>query len=235
MKFCNPTTFSAGMAVAFSGIVLSASVQAQSGNAHIHGSATMNMILEHQQLFAEFQVPMASLVGFEYQPQSRIEKLKLKNAVNTLKQDKLFLFEGANCAMVTADSELPWTEGENDSDVKEHDHYEHDDLLQHDHHHEHDDEHDHHDDGHDAHHEKNHHDEDHHDQEHHGEERGHLAADIHSDIRLIYQFSCDGEVKSMSLNHFQSFSLMESIKVQMISDSGQSAASLSKSNNSLSF
>lgn len=227
MRFYKSGLYVAVVAISMSGISLSTSVQAQSSNPHVHGSAAMNIILQEQQLFAEFEAPMASLLGFEYQPQSRIEKLKLKNAVKALKQSELFQFEGASCELVSAESELPWASQalhdkslhEKGHDEKEHHSHVHDEKEHHGH----------------AHDENENHAYDINEHLEHKHIDHHGDTDSHSDIRLTYQFSCDGEVKGVLLNHFTSFSLMESIKVQWITGAGQGATSVSKTKTSFSF
>jgi hypothetical protein len=192
---------------------------------------------------------MASIVGFEYEPTTRIEKTKVKEAIKALRSGNLFTFGGGTCTLNKVEAELPWDESvlqnaehdhddhkdhEHDhDDHKDHDHDEHnhDDHKDHDHdRHDHDDHKDH---DHDEHDHGDHkdHDHDHHDHDDH-KDHDHES---HSDIAFTYQYDCTGDVNSLTISHFQQFSLMENLKVQWISDSAQGAEDLTKSNNSFSF
>ena len=262
MSFANKKLSFVLGAVALS---VSSWVNAQAGHAHVHGAASMNLVMEGDKVFVEFESPMASIVGFEYKPETRVEKVKVKDAFAALKSDKLFIFEGTSCRLQSIESNLPWEDDGHDShdhdehahdehDHDEHDHDEHDhnehDHDEHDHdkhdHDEHDhdkqdhdkhehDEHDEHDD--DKHdHDKHDHDEHDHEKHDHDEhDHGEHEKETHSDVALNYRFACKGDVKALKLGHFETFPLMDSLKVQWIGKGGQGAESLSKSKDTITF
>lgn len=187
---------------------------AESGNPHVHGSAAMNMAIDNEQVYAEFEAPMASIVGFEYQPQTKIEKLKVRKAIDALESDKLFGFSGASCNLDSVETELPWKLSENDHD-QHHAQNKHSEHSKH-------------------HHDEHEHDEHENDQHDHNKHDGH-GHEFHGNVTIKYQFSCESFPESVSLNYFEPFPLMESLKVQWISGMGQGAASLTSDKKVVSF
>ncbi|MGF1526121.1 MAG: DUF2796 domain-containing protein [Candidatus Competibacterales bacterium] len=77
------------------------------------------------------------------------------------------------------------------------------------------------------HHDEHHHGEDHHDDEHdahHGEKEG-----SHSEFHASYEYSCGAmdQLESLTVMVFESFSNLETVRVQRVSPAGQGAQDLS--------
>jgi len=93
------------------------------GHAHEHGVAELSFAVEGGQVQAELHTPLANLVGFEHEPRTDAQKSAYESALTVLRQNDLFAFEGARCALsdVTLDTpgyELAYAEHEHD----DHDH-----------------------------------------------------------------------------------------------------------------
>ena len=91
-------------------------------DAHVHGIAALNLVLEGQEVHIEFDSPAANLVGFEHAPSSEADHAALDKAVATLKDgDRLFKFNAdAGCQMekVNVASQLLDEEHEGHADEK---------------------------------------------------------------------------------------------------------------------
>lgn len=103
---------------------------------HEHGVASLNLVLEGQDLVLELASPAANIVGFEYKPTSREDLAKAVQARQRLeKAQTLFIFsEAANCVLkeVEAESALFATTAADGND--HHAHHEgghHDDHAEH--------------------------------------------------------------------------------------------------------
>ena len=73
---------------------------AQAGEAHVHGLATLTLAMESQSLEIEFESPAANLVGFEHKAKSPKEKKAVKSAEAILqKAADLFVFSSASCQL----------------------------------------------------------------------------------------------------------------------------------------
>ena len=75
---------------------------------------------------------------------------------------------------------------------------------------------------------KEHHEDEHHEDEHHEDEHQHSAKEIHSEFSATYSLRCDKpeNLKSIQLELFSTFELMEEIAVQMIIQGEQGFAEL---------
>ena len=75
---------------------------------------------------------------------------------------------------------------------------------------------------------KEHHEDEHHEDEHHEDEHQHSAKEIHSEFSATYSLRCDKpeNLKSIQLEIFSTFELMEEIAVQMIIQGKQGFAEL---------
>ena len=73
-------------------------------DAHVHGSAALNLALESGEVHIELDSPAANIVGFEHAPSSEGDHAALDKAVATLKNgDQLFHFNSeAGCRMEKA-------------------------------------------------------------------------------------------------------------------------------------
>ncbi len=80
-----------------------------------------------------------------------------------------------------------------------------------------------------------HHEDEHHEDEHHEDEHQHSAKEIHSEFSATYSLRCDKpeNLKSIQLEIFSTFELMEEIAVQMIIQGKQGFAELNPDNPNL--
>jgi hypothetical protein len=84
-------------------------------------------------------------------------------------------------------------------------------------------------------HEDEHHEDEHHEDEHHEDEHQHSAKEIHSEFSATYSLICNKpeNLKSIQLELFNTFELMEEIAVQMIIQGKQGFAELNPDNPNL--
>lgn len=196
---------------------------------HVHGAATLDVVMEGQSLLIGLNSPQYNIVGFEHAANSAEDKAALEQAHKTLESvyELIQLPAAATCLA----GKVEFGEADEHSDHEGHeDHGDHDKHEGHDHHddHEkHDDhaKHDHHDEhkGHDDH--EKHAGHDHHD-EHKGhddhEGHDHSEGAVHSDIQVQYSFTCVNPAKldSISLGLFKAFPRLETLQVNLVSESG---------------
>ncbi|MEM6985063.1 MAG: DUF2796 domain-containing protein [Pseudomonadota bacterium] len=149
---------------------------------HVHGIATVQIVVDGNELAITLDSPAASLVGFEHAPETdaqhaAVDQMRLQLESFT---GAMLINASAGCTVTESDVRM-LAAMDHDDDHDEHD--EHDDEH-HDEHHDddkHDDEHHdehHNDDKHDDEHHDEHHDDDKHDDEHHDE---HHDDDKHDD------------------------------------------------------
>ncbi len=178
-------------------------------DAHVHGSAALNVALDGQELHIELDSPAANIVGFEHAPSSEADHAALDEAVATLKDgERLFTFnEDAGCELETANvaSELLDEEHEGHMDEKsgEHAHEKH------------------------AHEEKKGHDHEEHEDE----------GEVHSDIEAAYHFECDapGKLTQLTVELFEAFPGTEKLNVQYVIESKQGGAELTAADHVVKF
>ena len=67
--------------------------------AHVHGGASLNLVLDDQSLFIEFESPAYNLVGFEHEPKDQIQQKEVQDTLSLLsKPRKVFGFSAqAGC------------------------------------------------------------------------------------------------------------------------------------------
>lgn len=71
--------------------------------AHVHGHATLQIILGEDKLQIRFSSPAANVVGFEHLPGNPQQKQKLLDAIELLKKgERLFVFAEGHCVLVNA-------------------------------------------------------------------------------------------------------------------------------------
>ncbi|UTW49604.1 DUF2796 domain-containing protein [Bacterioplanoides sp. SCSIO 12839] len=88
--------------------------------AHVHGEARINLVVEGHEVLLELQTPAANLLGFEHAPQTNAEKQQLKTTQSLLSDPSTLLSITNNpCQLVNADVVLPF------SDHKDHHHKDH--------------------------------------------------------------------------------------------------------------
>jgi hypothetical protein len=92
-------------------------------NAHEHGSASLNWVLENQHLQLMLDSPAVNVLGFEHAPQDGVEKQTLENVIETLNQpDKVVVISGGDCQFK---SSVITNLFEDDSETEHHDGFKH--------------------------------------------------------------------------------------------------------------
>lgn len=169
-------------------------------DAHEHGVASLNLVVDGNQVSLELDSPAANLVGFEYQPSTDEDRATVARVKAALEQaDGLFtLTAAADCQLqqVELDSPLFAAHDHEEHEHEDHDHDEHDaDDHAHDGEHEHEHEHE------------------------HGE---------HADIEGRFDYVCAApeQLEALTLPLFNDFPAMQRIQVQAITASGQHGAVL---------
>ncbi len=243
------------------GMTLSTAAVAGDGyrqhDAHVHGVVEFNIAQDGHDLLVEITAPGADVVGFEHAPKTDEQKHILEKAEATLKNAEklLLLSSGAKCHLETAHvKHTLGGEGHHDHDHHDHDHdHDHDDHKHdehkhddHDHkHHEHkhdDHDHKHHDHKHDEHkhddHDHKHHDHKHDEHKHddHGHDHHHdHDHGGHGEFTAEYHFHCDNMAKLASIDTtwFKSFSNTNTITVNLLTDTVQTATKLKENNTNI--
>ena len=67
--------------------------------AHVHGKASLNLVLDGQSLFIEFESPAYNLVGFEHEPKDQLQHKEVQDSLSLLSRPrKVFGFSAqAGC------------------------------------------------------------------------------------------------------------------------------------------
>ena len=79
--------------------------------AHVHGVASMNWVLERTELSIVLQSPMMNLLGFEYRPKNKDEKLLFAAMTDKLKNPtKVIELIGGECRLMSANISNPFRE-----------------------------------------------------------------------------------------------------------------------------
>jgi hypothetical protein len=201
-------------------------------DAHVHGEAKMNIVLEGQKLLIEFESPSYNLVGFEHQPKTADQEKLVKNTIALLEdlQRVMLISPEANCQQ-TDIAVLTSMKGLSSQGHDEH----HEDEHHEDEHHEdeHDeDEHDEDEHDEDEHHEDEHHEDEHHEDEHHEDEHHEDEKEIHSEFAANYSMICETpeNFKVLELKLFSIFNLLEEVEVQWVIQGEQGFEELNADN-----
>lgn len=81
-------------------LLLSVNLSAETHKPHVHGLATLTLVLENELLAIEFESPAANLTGFEYKALSEKEKSTVKGVEAFLNSPAgLFSWAGADCQL----------------------------------------------------------------------------------------------------------------------------------------
>mgnify|MGYP006437397869 CR=1 FL=1 len=158
-------------------------------DAHIHGAAELNIVLEGHELLIELESPSFNLVGFEHEPKSLDQHKLVENTIELLKDFRRIANISPKADCKSIDVSISTTmKGLGD--------------------------------GHN---------------EHHEDEHQHSAKEIHSEFSATYSLRCDKpeNLKSIQLELFSTFELMEEIVVQMIIQGKQGLAELNPDNPNL--
>ncbi|RDE22474.1 DUF2796 domain-containing protein [Motiliproteus coralliicola] len=184
-------------------------------DAHQHGAAELNMVVEGEEVLIELITPADNILGFEHQAKTEADKHKLEQAVASLRQGAIIQLSGdADCKLesIAIESALLEDHQEHDHDAEHAEHDGHDDHEKHEEH-AHDDHNDH---------------KDHDDHEHEGE---------HSEFHISYSYHCHqpDALNGAQVQLWQQFDGFEKIQVQLISPKGQQRQELTRSNPHIRF
>ncbi len=81
----------------------------QGHDSHVHGSAALNIVLDGNMLFIEFDSPAINLVGFEHEPVTETQKSALLSVKQVLgSAELLFRFAPSGCRLEKSDIEVPY-------------------------------------------------------------------------------------------------------------------------------
>ena len=199
-------------------LLLSPLVLAQQ-ESHVHGIASLNLVIDHDKLLIEFESPADNIVGFEHKAETAEEKAKIKAALATLKSPQKLITLPASAGCLLDENEVELHAGKGD-DEHGHDEHDHDEHKEHDH-----DEHDH-----DEHKEHGHdeHDQDEHKEHEHDEHDHDDHASSHSEFHVSYAFTCaeTEALSSLPLAVFEQYPSIEEIHLQAITPWGQIGADI---------
>ena len=217
-------------------------------DSHVHGAATLQIVLEGSTLEVKLSSPAVNLLGFEGPANSAEKRASVAATRRTLEQPaSLFLIPGAGCQLRAGGlsiNGLPELHGDADHDADGHrDEGDHHDSGHHGEDHHDDDHHgeDHHD---DDHHGEDHHDNDHHGEDHHDEDRhdkdhhdGEHHDDEHTDIVANYQYHCSkpDAAAAMNLPLLSEFPGIEKLNTQWVVSAKQGASTLVQGQQTLRF
>lgn len=104
-----PILFSALSLLALLPLTVSAGDQLEhvQHEAHVHGEATLHLVLQGNDLEMELHSPAMNILGFEHKAASAEDKQKIRDAIATLeKAGELFSFSGTQCRFTQAEAEL---------------------------------------------------------------------------------------------------------------------------------
>ena len=175
---------------------------AKAEDAHVHGEAILQLVIDDSGALATFKSPAADIVGFERHPETDAEKQAVADALARL-SDFTALFtlpEAAGCTIDHAHADFE-VEAAGD-DHEDHDHHEEGE--------EHHDDHE----GHDEH--------EHHDEDEMQAEAGH--AEFHAEFEMTCADT--SSLTSLQTSVFDLFPSLEALEVEAVTPAGQSGAEL---------
>ena len=176
---------------------------AKAEDAHVHGEAILQLVIDDSGALATFKSPAADIVGFERHPETDAEKQAVADALAQL-SDFTALFtlpEAAGCTIDHAHADFE-VEAAGD-DHEDHDHHEEGE--------------EHHDEGEEHHHEDEHHDED------------EMQAEVgHAEFHAEFEMTCadTSSLTSLQTSVFDLFPSLEALEVEAVTPAGQSGAEL---------
>ncbi|MGA0887850.1 MAG: DUF2796 domain-containing protein [bacterium] len=165
--------------------------------AHVHGEASLNLVLDDQSLFIEFESPAYNLVGFEHEPKDQIQQKEVQDTLSLLSRPrKVFGFSAQAGCLVESVSVTTTMAGVGKNTVG----YE------------------------EEHHEEEHHEEEHHEEEHHDHSDGDSTnKESHSEFKANYLMICSEpeKLRTIEFKLFKEFLGLKSVQVQWINGEGQ--------------
>ncbi len=229
-------------------------------DAHQHGVAKMDLVVEGQTINIHFVSPAMNIVGFEHAPENPTQHALVENAKQSLGtlSGVIELPDQAEC--VLAQNSVEWIMESSEHDEDKHDEDKHDedkhdedkhdedkhdedkhDEDKHDEDKHDEDKHDedkHDEDKHDEDkHDEDKHDEDKHDEEEHDKHDEHETSGTHSEFEAEYVLECKNidNIQSISVALFDQYQGLEEIALQAILPMGQTAMKLTPTSNTISL
>ncbi|MDO6564327.1 DUF2796 domain-containing protein [Amphritea sp. 1_MG-2023] len=187
---------------------------------HVHGAATMQLVIEADVLQLQLETPAMNILGFEHAPSTAEQRKTVEQATTLLNnpENVVMLPAAAQCHLTQASIENSLADKDDEHHDHDEEHHDNDDE-----HHDHDEEHHDYDEEHHDHDEEHHdHDDEHHDhdEEHHDHDEEHHDPDEagHSEYDLSYQFKCDNisALQQVDVKLFSHFPRLEELEVQYI-------------------
>lgn len=112
--------------------LLATSFGAASQEAHVHGSAQMDVVQEGATVFVSLISPLADIIGFEHAPETEAQKQTMRSVYSLLQTQAMVTMSGQGCALTDSDIDLPGAdETHDDHDHDQEGHDEHDDDNDH--------------------------------------------------------------------------------------------------------
>jgi len=180
----------------------STKVETRSADSHIHGGAMLSVVSEKNTVTVEFESPLFNLIGFEYQPQTDLEKQAVIKAQDILAkpQDLVIFNKAAKCVYAQSNMSIAlFSEDLEESSKTDHDHHKND----------------------------HHDDEGHEDEGHHGAE--HDTESSHNDVVVTYSATCKTpeKLRAISVELFQHFPNLSDLDLVYLGPSLQRSFELS--------
>jgi hypothetical protein len=96
----------AGISLLIIGFARAETVNTQALEAHVHGSATMQVAVDAKVLTINFSSPLDNLLGFEHKPRNQTEAKQVQNMINQFyKPTALLPSKAAQCKLKTVNLE----------------------------------------------------------------------------------------------------------------------------------
>jgi len=170
---------------------------------HVHGLASLFIVLEGSQLLVELESPGMNLIGFEHVPRTEVQHQQVEKAEQQLMAGGgMFSFKGGQCQLLKADIKMVGMaapqEERHESSESDGGHY-----LNHEDHEDHED--------------------------HEGHEVSKASTSEHSDVEAKYLFNCDKPETLLAIDValFDEFSGLEELDAQWVVRSFQGGKTLS--------
>ncbi|MGY4027121.1 DUF2796 domain-containing protein [Aeromonas rivuli] len=186
--------------------------ESHSHGAHEHGHGLLNFVVDGNQLMIELQAPAADLVGFEHAATTAEEKAQYAKALAQLKQPETLFGIAPAAACQLAHQEIKAPQPEEDHEGHDHDAAHDEDHANHDH------------------------DADHEEHEGHDHDAAHKH-DGHADLGAIYTYNCTAPARlnGLTAKLFSVYPSLSKLTVQGILPSGQTAAELTPTANTVNW
>ncbi len=183
----------------------------RAADAHVHGTSTLTVAVEGNEVALALESPGMDIVGFEYAASTEADKAAVTAAIALLMQtdDIITLPAAAGCSVVSATADL--ATDDHDDHADEHDDHDGDHAEDHDG--DHADDHD----------------------DHGADDAGHddhaaAVEDGHAEFAAAYTFACDdaAALTTIAFPFFDSFPNANEMSVQYVTDAGAGTAQVTR-------